>query len=221
LCQERYVLVNPGAPVQAIRVPSRLPLRLLSEADMEALLAVPDVTDVLGLRDRAILEVFYSTAARNSELCDLDLDAVFLSRGELHVRHGKGDKARVVPLGEEAQMWLAAYLERSRPHLVAHPGNTRVFLSCRGEPFVRQSLALLVKLMACEVGLVVTPHDIRHACATHMLKRGAGLRHLQELLGHASPGTTQRYTRIDITDLRAIHRRYHPREQPPASGGTP
>ena len=225
LWREHYLLIDPGASVERPRVDRTLPRTLLSEAEVAQLLLAPDVTDVLGLRDRAMLEVFYSTGIRNTELCLLATDAVCLAEGELSVRRGKGGKGRRVPLGEEAVRWLRAYLQDSRPHLATQAqGKERtLFLTVRGRPFQHRTLTVLVIHLGERAGLPmrVTPHLLRHACATHMLARGAGLRHLQELLGHATPATTQRYTRVVISDLKSVHRRFHPREQAPSSGETP
>jgi integrase/recombinase XerD len=136
----------------------------------------------------------------------------------LAVRSGKGRKSRLVPLGEAAVHWLTRYLAESRPRLVRKEC-TAVFLTAQGHAFDRNTLATLVRHLGRNAGLVqpVAPHALRHACATHMLARGAGLRHLQELLGHATVATTQRYTRLDISDLKAVHRRFHPRERGEAS----
>jgi integrase/recombinase XerD len=215
LYRDKVLSFDPGAAVERPRVEKTLPRTLLSEASVAHLLEAPDVTDVCGLRDRTIIEVLYATAIRNSELCGVGLDALHLDTGELAVRQAKGRKARLVPLGDTAVHWVTRYLEESRPHLVSNPKHTTLFLTMYGAPFNRQSLALLVIRLARRAGLEqrITPHALRHACATHMLARGAGLRHLQELLGHATVSTTQRYTRLDISDLKAVHRRFHPREQ--------
>ena len=215
LWREKLLLTDPGAAVERPRVERTLPRTLLSEAEVLAMLRGPDVTEVRGLRNRAMLEVFYSTAVRNSELCGLTLDALHLSSGELAVRQAKGRKARLVPLGETAVHWVTVYLAESRPHLVRHPQETALFLTAFGVPFNRHTLAVLVGHLGERAGLSqrVSPHALRHACATHMLARGAGLRHLQEFLGHASVSTTQRYTRVEISDLKQVHRRFHPREQ--------
>lgn len=137
-------------------------------------------------------------------------------RSLLQIRHGKGGKQRVVPLGREAAGWLEEYLRRGRPRLHPAPTERRVFLTGRGTGLsTREALAQVVQRAATRAGVKrrVTPHSLRHAVATHMLRHGAGLRHLQEMLGHASAGTTQLYTRVEVTDLRRVHRRCHPRER--------
>lgn len=214
LAEEQYVLTDPGQGVALPRLPRLLPRVLLTEDDVVQLLETPDVTTPLGLRDRAALEVLYGSAVRNSELRKLCLDDVSLRREELYIREGKGGKSRVVPLGEEACYWLGLWLDEGRPALVRPSTPQVVFLSWRGRGLTREGLSDLVVRNAQAAGLAehVTPHLLRHCCATHMLARGAGLRHLQELLGHECAQTTQRYTRVDLSDLREVHRRCHPRE---------
>jgi integrase/recombinase XerD len=214
LWRERYALTDPGQGLELPRTEDTLPRVLLSEADVVRLLEVPDVSTVLGLRNRALLETFYSTGMRNTELRLLKLDALDLPHGQVAIRRGKGGKGRLVPIGQLAAVWLSTYLSESRPHLETGPSDV-VFLTNRGGPFSVPSLALMVRNLGIRAGLGqgITPHLLRHACATHMLVRGAGLRHVQELLGHESAATTQRYTRLDISNLRQAHRRFHPRAQ--------
>ncbi len=215
LAREHYVLWDVAAGLELPRVPRTVPRALLSEREVKALMAAPDVSLPLGLRDRAVLEILYGTAVRNSELRHLALDQVELEQRELRINKAKGNKSRVVPLGEEAAVWLARYLETGRPLLARASSPRRVFLTWRGLPFTRCSLSGLVRRAAREAGLrqAVTPHLLRHCCATHMLRRGAGVRHLQELLGHECLSTTQRYTQLEVSDLRRVLLRYHPREQ--------
>jgi integrase/recombinase XerD len=215
LCQDGWTLTNAGADVPPITAPRRLPRVWLSEAEVATLLESPPLDRPLRLRNRALLELFYGTALRNSEMCGLHLDALDLVSNEVRVRYGKGGKSRLVPVGDEARRWLLRYLDEVRPGLARTAGEAAVFLTARGEPFCRHTLAVVVRHTAHAAGLqkTVTPHVLRHACATHMLRRGASLRHVQELLGHASPSTTQLYTRVDIADLHAVHARFHPRGQ--------
>lgn len=215
LTRARYVLVDPAVDVDLPRPARPLPGALLSEAEVAALLVACDTSGPLGVRNRAILEVVYGTAIRNSELRELVLDDVDLGRRELRIRYGKGGKSRVVPLGEEAAFWLERWLTHGRPQLVAADSGAGVFLTDGGRKLSRSALCEVVRGLGAEAGLTkrVSAHLLRHACATHMLARGAGLRHLQELLGHASPATTQRYTRVEMSDLRRVLARFHPREQ--------
>jgi integrase/recombinase XerD len=214
LHEERYLLVDPAAGVAAPRGAQRLPV-VLSEGEVRRLLKAPDVRRPLGLRDRAILELLYSTGLRNSELRALLLDDLQSDRGLVRVSRGKGNKSRMVPLGEEAAYWLDLYLQVARPRLARSPGERHVFVGLRGPFKTREALAEVVQRAAALAGLKkrVTPHGLRHAVATHMLRHGAGLRHLQVMLGHASAGTTQLYTRVEVGDLRRVHRRCHPRER--------
>jgi integrase/recombinase XerD len=215
LTRERYLLIDPGSGVELPHVPRTVPPVLLSEEEAEQLMRGPDTRTVLGVRDRAILEVFYGTGLRNSEVLSLDLDHVDLDKKEIRLQRGKGGHGRVVPLGEEAIAWLSAYLQRSRPLLVRAAGSRAFFLTSRGNRFTKGNLAELVRRCAAQAKLskVVTPHLLRHACACHMLRAGAGIRHLQKLLGHACLSTTQRYTTLDVTDLRAVVAACHPRER--------
>lgn len=214
LHEERFVLVNPGHGMKLPRVPDNLPRDLLDEEQVLRLLQAPNTSTPLGLRDRAILELLYSSAIRNTELRLLEVQDLDLHRLEARIHNGKGRKGRVVPLGEPAAAALADYLRNGRPWLVRDPDMQLVFLNSWGRLLSIEVLAELVREHAVSVGLPgkITPHVLRHCCATHMLRRRAGLRHLQELLGHSSADTTRRYTRIEISDLREVHRRCHPRE---------
>jgi integrase/recombinase XerD len=197
-------------------VPDQIPRTILSERETLRLLEAPPVDSELGVRDRAILEVLYGTGLRNTELCQLNLDELDFARHLLRVSHGKGDKPRLVPLGEEAEIWLQEYLLKVRPRLLRNANDHQVFLGSRGCPLTRARLATLVSRWARRAGLQkhTTPHTLRHSCATHMLAHGADLRYIQAMLGHSSPETTQRYTRVEISDLRKVILRCHPRERP-------
>ncbi len=213
LYQEQYLLMNPGQGISGPKVPPPLPASLLDEEQVIQLLEAPDTSTPLGLRDRAVLEVLYSSGLRNTELRKLECGDFDLGRLEVHVRFGKGNKQRMVPLGEPAAAWVEEYFQNGRPWLVKRP-NEWAFLSWRGNRLGRDALGVLVRRHAKAAGLKrVTPHLLRHCCATHMLKNQAGLRHLQEMLGHASVATTQRYTQVVISDLREVHQRCHPREK--------
>lgn len=214
LHEAKLVLVNPGHGVRLPKVPDKLPPPLPDEDQVLQLLEAPDVSTPLGLRDRAIMELLYSSAIRNTELRFLEVGDLDLVRLEVRIENGKGRKGRVVPLGEPAAHWIEAYLRDGRPWLVRDPDTKPVFLNSLGRRFSTELLAELVREHAQKAGLPgrITPHVLRHCCATHMLARRAGLRHLQQLLGHASADTTKRYTRVEISDLREVHLRCHPRE---------
>ncbi len=216
LVKDHALLVDPAAGLELPRQRKTLPRVILTEKETRKLIEAPDVSQPVGLRDRAVLELLYSSALRNSELRDLTLDALRLEQKLVWVFRGKGEKSRVVPMGAEAAYWVSEYLVRSRPKLCRSSAEQHVFLCYDGER-MKSTLCLqeLVRRAARKAGVRedITPHGLRHACATHMLRRGAGLRQLQEILGHASAATTQRYTRVEVSDLRRVHARCHPRER--------
>ena len=215
LTESDYLLVDPAKDFPLPKEPQTLPEQLVTEVEVERLLQAPDISVPLGLRDRAILEVLYATALRNKELRELEIDAVDLSRGELFVARGKGNKSRHLPVGEEALAWVENYLLNVRPKLARSHSGKCLFLSCRGHKLDRANLARIVRDHVKTSGLQkrVTPHALRHACVTHMLKRGASVRHLQVMLGHAGLNATQKYLKLEITDLHRALSKYHPREQ--------
>jgi integrase/recombinase XerD len=186
----------------------------LSEAEVLSLLAAPDPTTKLGLRDRAMMEVFYSTGVRVSELLALELDDVELRQGFLTVRNGKGGRSRRVPLGRIACAWLGRYLHEVRPGLAVLPALT-VFLSYRGRPLSKEDIDLKLRryALAAKLEKPVSAHVLRHSFAVHLLRHGASTRHIQEMLGHRQLDTTQIYTRLLPSDLKEAHRRSHPRER--------
>ena len=217
LFRENYLLLDITEHLEMPKYEKSLPRVILSEPETIRLLEAPDCGTLKGIRDRAAMEVFYGTAIRNSELRKLKLEHVDFERKVLLIDLGKGSKSRVVPLGEEAEIWLGEYLYKVRPQLVRDPSQRYVFLSIRrGRMLARAYLAELIRLYAQRINLgkTVTPHILRHSCATHMLRRGAGLRQLQVLLGHDSLDTTSVYTRVEVGDLAKVLARYHPRECP-------
>jgi integrase/recombinase XerD len=185
LYRERFLVLDPGRDLALPKLPPPLPPAVLSEAEVTRLLEAPDADTATGLRDRAILEVLYSSALRNSEMGALILDELDLARGQLRVINGKGGRHRVVPLGEPACEALQAYLRQGRPQLLRQAQEPLVFLSSRGRAMSREALAEVVHRAAHQAGLEkrVTPHLLRHCCACHMLAHRASLRHIQELLG--------------------------------------
>jgi len=215
LARERFISIDPGASVDRPRVPRTAPGAVLSELEAERVVESTAGVGPVSVRNRAMLEVLYCTGIRNQELRELRLHDVHLERAELHVRCGKGGKARMLPLGEDAIAWLKEYLLRARPYLVASGAQRVLFLSYRGHPLSRTAVAKIVRGLAVQSGLkkMVTPHVLRRSCATHMLRHGAGLRQVQEMLGHASPQTTEKYTRMEVSDLRRALQRFHPREK--------
>ena len=203
---------DPTARVRAPKKPRSLP-KNLSEAQIEALLAAPDVEAPLGLRDRAMLETLYATGLRVSELTGLKLAQVSLDAGVVRVL-GKGSKERLVPLGAEAVAWLARYQKAARPELAGQAKSDHVFLTARHGPLTRQAFWALVKRYAVKAGIpaaALSPHVLRHAFATHLLNHGADLRVVQLLLGHADTTTTEIYTHVARERLRQLHAQHHPR----------
>jgi integrase/recombinase XerD len=214
LHQSQALLVNPGRGIKQPTLPRKLLPKLPSVDEVVKLLEAPDAGTPLGLRDRAIMELLYSSALRNSELRGLKLEDLDLERLELRVANGKGRKPRVVPIGEPAAAWVEEYLRNGRACFLREREHGLVFSTVRGDGLRVASLIKLVVKHGAAAGLPmkVTPHVLRHCCATHMLARQAGLRHLQEMLGHASPEATQVYTQVDLSELREVHQRCHPRE---------
>jgi len=169
----------------------------------------------MGHRDRAVVEVLYATGIRNAELRGLTLADFDAEAGTLFVRAGKGGKDRVLPLGPLVTAIVSDYVQIARPKLAKRPGVTSLFVSNHGWPLWPASVVRIVDLSAKRAGIkkAVRPHRLRHACATHMLQGGADVRHIQRLLGHSSLSTTEVYTRVEIGDLKAVHKRFHPRER--------
>lgn len=203
---------NPTLLLDAPKLPRGLP-KALSEAQVEALIAAPDASTPLGLRDRAMIELMYACGLRVSELVGLPLAALNPRQGVLRLT-GKGGKERLVPVGEVAMEWLDAYLGRARPQLLRRGQPLEMFLSNRGAAMTRQMFWTLVKRYAAASGIdaaKVSPHVLRHSFATHLLNHGADLRVLQLLLGHGSLGTTQIYTLVAREKLKSLHRQHHPR----------
>ena len=212
---EGYLANNPAEGIEYARQPASLPRNVLTPEEAKRIIESVDTTTVLGYRDRTILEVLYVTGIRNEELRNLTMADVNLEEGLLRVNHGKGDKDRLTPLGQIASQCLETYLKGIRPELLGLRRCDRLFLSYRGHPIDAHSVGDLVKRHArlAKIKKHVTPHVWRHTCATHLVKNQANLRHVQDLLGHGSLATTQRYLRLTITDLKEAHARFHPREQ--------
>jgi len=204
---------DPTALLQGPKFRRKLPATL-SVGDMQKLLAAPAGGDAYALRDRAMLELFYSSGLRISELCALTLQQVDLDHGFVRV-FGKGAKERVVPLGSQAADAVRTYLVAARPTLVKARTGSELFLSERGRALSRKTLWYLVKKHAARAGLPksVKPHLLRHSFATHLLGGGADLRAIQEMLGHASIGTTQIYTAVETSRLLDQHAKHHPRNK--------
>lgn len=219
LVKRKKIILNPAHNLTWPKQPYALPKLILTEKDVEALMAGPDLSTSPGLRDRAMLEVLYSTAIRRGELANLNVYDIDLAGGLLRVRHGKGGKARTVPLGATAGHFLERYLRirNRRPRAPGRPLEAALFLTKFGGRFKPESLNHILHkyLQAVYPGRDLACHALRHACATHMLRGGAHIRYIQELLGHSKLETTQIYTQLCPLDLKEAHRRHHPHGQEP------
>ncbi|EOT28190.1 site-specific tyrosine recombinase XerD [Enterococcus saccharolyticus] len=212
LRQERFTDHDPMQHIDSPKKAQKLP-DTLSLNEIERLIETPDTKEVLGIRDRAILEVMYATGLRVSELIGLKLNDLHLSMGLLHTV-GKGDKERIVPLGDLAIQWIECYLEEARPLLTAkHPEETHLFVNSHGTGLSRQGIWKNLKALVRKAGITknVTPHTLRHSFATHLLENGADLRTVQELLGHADISTTQIYTHITKKRMTDVYKQHFPR----------
>lgn len=213
LLKEGRVALNPLALIQSPKNIHRLP-KVLNMQQVDALLNAPDTTTSWGLRDRAILEVMYATGLRVSELIGLTIDELHLDLGFLQTI-GKGNKERIVPLGEEAEYWVSEYLALIRPIFAqkSKQPSAAVFLTERGNAFTRQGIWKNLKkyVALANIDFEVSPHMLRHSFATHLLENGADLRMVQELLGHSDISTTQIYTHITQQRLQKVYRKYFPR----------
>ena len=203
--RERRIAADPTLKLDPPKRAPRFP-RSLSEADVEALLAAPDTSTPLGLRDRAMLETLYATGLRVSELVALKTFEVSLDANVVRVL-GKGSKERLVPLGEEAAHWLSTYIKQRKS------GSNALFVTARGRGMTRQAFWYLIRRYGARAipGKKLSPHVLRHAFATHLINHGADLRVVQLLLGHADISTTQIYTHVARERLKALHAKHHPR----------
>ena len=212
LAAQNLILIDPAAVLELPKRPRNLPRVILTAGEAKKILEAIDTKDPIGLRDRAILELLYSTGIRVTELIKLTLADLDFDQGLLRVE-GKGGKTRIVPIGELACRYVKEYLNQVRPK---DTNQTALFLSnWQISPLRRDKVAELCSLRAMQAGIKkkVTVHTWRHTCASLMLKRGADIRYIQELLGHASLKTTQIYTKITVKDLKKVHARCHPREK--------
>jgi integrase/recombinase XerD len=217
LTKQNIIMHNPASELEMPRPEKRLPKEVLSLNEVQRLLAVPNVTDPLGIRDRAMLELFYSTGMRRAELCGLDLSDFNAERHTLRVR-GKGKKDRVVPIGERAAYWVERYFRETRPRLCLDTRTQALFLTGYGGPFNPDVVSRMVSQWLEQGGLPKrgSCHLLRHTCATHMLEGGADIRFIQQLLGHEKLDTTAIYTEVSIKQLQEVHARCHPASRLPS-----
>lgn len=211
LRKEKIILINPAEELELPRTGSPLPSAVLSVKEVERILQVIDIDTPAGIRDRAILEVFYSCGIRRKELCDLKTEDIDLDRELVMIRHGKGDKDRLIPIGERAALWVEKYLEEGREHFVNGSYEDALFLTGKG-PLKPSYLTVLGRRYLIKSGLDKRGacHVYRHTMATLMLEGGADIRHVQEMLGHSSLESTQIYTRVAVKHLKDVHTATHP-----------
>lgn len=211
LLRENLITSNPVALIENPKISRSLP-KSLTEADVEALLAAPDIENPIGLRDRTMLEVLYACGLRVSELVGLRISQVNLRQNVVRII-GKGSKERLVPMGEEAARWMERYLREARPVLLNNMPDEVVFPSSRAQPMTRQTFWHRIKHWAEVAGIAaeLSPHTLRHAFATHLLNHGADLRVVQLLLGHSDLSTTQIYTHVAKLRMKQQHALHHPR----------
>lgn len=212
LTKNNHILYNPASELELPKLERRLPKHVLTIREAETVLAVVNLADPLGVRDRAILEVLYSTGIRRMEVINLKLYDVDVDRGTLMVRQGKGKKDRMVPIGDRALAWIDRYLIDVRPRLIVDPNDTTLFLTHLGEGFTTNRLTQMVReyVDAADIGKRGSCHLFRHTMATLMLENGADVRFIQAMLGHAKLETTQIYTQVSIRKLKEIHEATHP-----------
>jgi len=221
LRRDGYVVRDVSAELEYAREPRRLPRNVLTVSEARRIIEKPDTGTLIGCRDRAILEVFYATGLRSGELRGLCVEDVNFEEELIRVNAGKGGHDRVVPMGSSSVRWVQSYLQGVRPRFMQGPRARRslrtdwLFLSWSGGPLDPHTLGDLVKRYAklARVKKHVTCHVWRHTCATHMIQNRANVRHVQEMMGHRSLATTERYLHLTIADLKAAHTKFHPRER--------
>lgn len=211
LLRQGKIQVDPSLNIESPKLPRHLP-HSLTENDVEMLLSAPDINSPLGLRDRAMIEILYASGLRVSELVTLKKSQLSLDMGVIKVM-GKGNKERLVPVGEEALAWFNRYTDNARSLLLNGKVSDTIFVTARGMAMTRQAFWYLIKRHARQVGIdkLLSPHTLRHAFATHLLNHGADLRVVQLLLGHADISTTQIYTHIARERFKQLHAKHHPR----------
>jgi integrase/recombinase XerD len=214
MTRQNHILHNPASEIDLPRLGRTLPKVILSAHEVEQIMNLCEITEPIGLRDRALLEVLYSTGMRRLEIVRLKLFDLQLDRGLILVNQGKGSKDRYVPIGARAAAWLEKYIREGRPQLVSEPDDFTVFLTAQGEPFSRDHLTFAVRerIEAAKLGKGGACHLFRHTMATLMHENGADIRHIQAILGHEDIRTTQIYTQVAIRALQQIHAATHPAE---------
>lgn len=216
LAQKNHLSYNPACELELPRIPNHLPRDTLTIEEAETIINQADTAKPIGIRDRAILELFYSTGMRRMELCSLELSDLHRGRHIIHIRKGKGGRERFVPVGERAMQWVEQYIDEVRNRLTKHPSEKALFVTeQKGTAFTGGNMTRLVKgyITAAEIGKTASCHIFRHTAATLMLENGAEIRYIQELLGHENLNTTQIYTRVSIRKLQEVHEQTHPAQR--------
>ncbi|MGH6613395.1 site-specific tyrosine recombinase XerC [Sphingomonas sp.] len=221
LAKANHILYNPASEIELPRQERRLPRHILNAKEVETILAIPDLKTVIGIRDRAILETFYSTGIRRLELIHLKLYDIDTERGTIMIRQGKGKKDRMLPIGVRALAWIVKYRDDVRPELACGADDATLFLTTLGEAFAPNRMTQMVReyIDAADTGKRGSCHLFRHTMATLMLENGADIRFIQAMLGHAELSTTQIYTQVSVRKLKAIHTATHP-GKPIAAGAS-
>jgi len=219
LTREGLVLYNPASDIEMPRKEFRLPRAILSKAEVEIVMNIPDITTAEGLRDRAALEVLYSTGIRRAELCNLNIGDVDVSRGLVRIEQGKGKKDRYVPIGERALLWLDKYLLEARPRFCPPMHEQAVIVSATGERFTPSGFGTRITIIMknAQLGKSGSCHLFRHTFATLLLENGCDIRYVQAMLGHSSLEATQIYTHVSVRQLKQMHNQYHPARMPAAT----
>ncbi len=212
LTRQNYLLHNPASELIAPRIGHRLPKYVLKADEAEQIIQQPDISQAEGIRDRAILETFYSTGMRRMELGHLMVYDPDTERGTVTIRQGKGKKDRIIPIGERALAWIAKYVKESRPQLLTGAGDGTLFVNNLGAPFERWQLTEMVRryLLASGIGKTGGCHLFRHTVATLMLENGADIRVIQQMLGHVDLASTEIYTHVAIKLLKQVYSATHP-----------
>ena len=216
LAAEQQIAYNPASALQPPKQPQRLPTNILTRSEAKRLIESTPTTRPRDIRDRAILDVLYSTGIRRAELIALNIYDIDFDNATLRVEHGKGGATRIVPLTESARSALKLYLEEARSVFARETTQTRLFVSSRsGGPLDDADIVRIVEKAArrAKIKKHITPHTLRHTCATHLLKGKADIRQIQKLLGHRRLSSTEVYTHVEISDLREVISRCHPREK--------
>lgn len=215
MVEQDWLVSDPSKKIPNPKKQKHLPRCILEPKEIRAIMRQPDLSTATGYRNRVILEVLYSTAMRREEAANLKLDEVDTESGYCTLREGKGGKDRVVPLGASVCQLIETYIAGVRTDWIGADSNPHLFLNRWGQGMDPHAIYSVVKKYVALAGLKkqVSTHTFRHSCATHMLRNGAPIRHLQEMLGHESLETTQIYTRVTINELKQIHTQFHPREQ--------